>query len=64
MYKSDLNQFRFQGNFTDNRTALIIKPDGGEIIKTQNTKPLKIRKLVRSEFTLDEKRKAYWECKE
>lgn len=27
--------FGFQGDFTDDRTALILKPDGGEIVKTE-----------------------------
>ncbi len=31
---SQTNPFGFQGNFTDDRDVLIIKPDGGEIVRT------------------------------
>ncbi len=31
---SQVNPFGFVGNFTDNRKALVVKPEGGEIIKT------------------------------
>lgn len=31
---SQVTPFGFQGDFTDNRNALIVKPDGGEILKT------------------------------
>lgn len=32
---SQIQPFGFQGNFTDDRNAFIIKPDGGEIVKTK-----------------------------
>jgi transglutaminase-like putative cysteine protease len=32
---SQIHPFGFQGDFTDDRDVLIIKPDGGEIIKTK-----------------------------
>ncbi|MDD3004191.1 DUF3857 domain-containing protein [Flavobacterium sp.] len=51
---SQVNPFGFQGNFTDNRTALIIKPDGGEIIKTQEYKTPQNSQISTGEFTLDE----------
>ena len=31
---SQQNPFGFQGDFTDHRTALLIKPEGGEIVRT------------------------------
>lgn len=31
---SQTNPFGFNGNFTDDRYALVVKPDGGEIVKT------------------------------
>jgi len=31
---SQVNPFGFVGDFTDNRQALVVKPDGGEIVKT------------------------------
>lgn len=33
---SQTEAFGFQGNFTDDRLALIVKPDGGEIIRTNH----------------------------
>ena len=32
---SQIHPFGFQGDFTDDRNVLVIKPDGGEIIKTK-----------------------------
>jgi len=32
---SQIQPFGFQGNFTDDRNAFIIKPEGGEIVKTK-----------------------------
>lgn len=31
---SQTSPFGFQGNFTDDRTALVLKPEGGEIVRT------------------------------
>ena len=50
---SQVNPFGFQGNFTDNRTALIIKPEGGEIVKTQEYKTDHNSQISKGEFTLD-----------
>ncbi|MGK4566032.1 DUF3858 domain-containing protein [Flavobacterium sp. 3HN19-14] len=33
---SQIHPFGFQGNFTDGRQVLLIKPDGGEIVKTKS----------------------------
>ncbi|WP_235892934.1 DUF3857 domain-containing protein [Flavobacterium franklandianum] len=30
------NPFGYQANFTDDRTVLVVKPDGGEIVRTKN----------------------------
>jgi len=32
---SQINPFGFQGDFTDDRSVLVVKPDGGEIVKTK-----------------------------
>lgn len=36
---NQISPFGHQGNFTDNRYALVIKPDGGEMVRTHTYRP-------------------------
>lgn len=47
------NPFGFQGDFTDNRFALIIKPDGGEIIRTHEYKTEENSQSSKGSFTIN-----------
>ncbi|AXB55521.1 DUF3857 domain-containing protein [Flavobacterium fluviale] len=46
--------FGYQANFTDNRKAIVIKPEGGEIIRTQIYEPQKNTQVSRGTYSLDE----------
>lgn len=46
--------FAFQGNFTDNRLALIVKPEGGEILKTHEYVVQENIQLSKGNFAVDE----------
>lgn len=46
--------FGFQGDFTDNRLALIIKPEGGEIVKTQEYQPQDNTQISKGTYAIDE----------
>jgi len=46
--------FGFQGDFTDNRFALVIKPEGGEIIKTQEYQPQDNTQISKGKYVIDE----------
>lgn len=46
--------FGFQGDFTDNRFALVIKPEGGEIIKTQEYQPQDNTQISKGKYIIDE----------
>lgn len=50
---SQTTPFGFQGDFTDNRYALVIKPEGGEIIKTHEFKTEENTQLSNGNFTID-----------
>lgn len=45
--------FGFQGNFTDDRYALMIKPTGGEIIKTNELQDKSNSQISKGNFTID-----------
>lgn len=47
------NPFGFQGDFTDNRFALVIKPDGGEIIRTSEYKTEENSQLSTGNFKIN-----------
>jgi hypothetical protein len=47
--------FGYQANFTDNRKVIVIKPDGGEIIRTKIYEPLKNTQSSKGNYTIDEK---------
>lgn len=46
--------FAFQGYFTDNRLALIVKPDGGEIVRTHEYVPKENTQITKGSFLIDE----------
>jgi transglutaminase-like putative cysteine protease len=46
--------FGYQANFTDNRKVIVIKPDGGEIIKTTIYEPLKNTQDSKGIYNVDE----------
>lgn len=52
---SQINPFGFQGDFTDNRLALIVKPDGGEIVRTHEYVTDENTQISKGNFTIDEK---------
>lgn len=52
---SQVNPFGFQGDFTDNRLALVVKPEGGEIIKTHEYITDENSQISIGNFTIDEK---------
>lgn len=46
--------FGFQGDFTDNRQALVIKPEGGEIIKTKEYVTQENSQISKGNYNIDE----------
>ena len=46
--------FGFQANFTDDRDVLIIKPDGGEIIRTKNYEEQDNTQLSKGNYSISE----------
>ncbi|MVO09091.1 DUF3857 domain-containing protein [Flavobacterium sp. TP390] len=50
---SQTNPFAFGGSFTDNRYALMIKPEGGFIIKTNEFKPLDSYQKTIGNYSID-----------
>lgn len=46
--------FGYQANFTDNRKVIVIKPEGGEIIRTKIYEPLKNVQSSIGTYTIDE----------
>lgn len=49
---SQVSPFAYQGNFTDNRYALVIKPEGGEIVRTHTYQPADNTQVSVSSLTL------------
>lgn len=47
--------FGYQANFTDDRQALLIKPDGGEVVKTKNYEDDENKQISKGSYRLDEK---------
>ncbi len=48
------NPFGYQANFTDDRSVLILKPDGGEIVKTKQYTDQENTQISNGKFELDE----------
>jgi len=51
---SQTSPFGFQGDFTDNRLALIVKPDGGTIIKTHEYSVDENSQITRGNYVINE----------
>ncbi|MEZ0005964.1 hypothetical protein ABH942_001327 [Flavobacterium sp. 28YEA47A] len=51
---SQKSPFGFQGDFTDNRLALAIKPEGGEIIKTKEYVAQENTQISKGNYAIDE----------
>jgi hypothetical protein len=51
---SQTNPFGFNGNFTDDRYALVVKPDGGEIVKTNEWNEKQTIQSTKGSYTIDE----------
>jgi hypothetical protein len=51
---SQTDPFGFQGNFTDDRNVLVIKPDGGEIVRTTIYDDKSNSQISKGKYTLSE----------
>lgn len=49
---SQTHPFGFQGDFTDDRAVLVIKPEGGEIIKTKEFKEVDNLKSIKGNYSI------------
>lgn len=45
--------FGFQGGFTDDRTVLLVKPDGGELVRTRQYRVEDNKSKTQAQYTLD-----------
>ncbi|NDP25947.1 MAG: DUF3857 domain-containing protein [Flavobacterium sp.] len=51
--------FGYQANFTDDRNVLIIKPDGGEIVKTKNYENKDNAQISKGNYSIDDNGEFY-----
>lgn len=51
---SQIKAFGFEGDFTDDRLALIVKPDGGEIVKTNAYNEKLNTQITKASYSIDE----------
>lgn len=51
---SQYDPFGYQANFTDNRKVIVIKPDGGEVIRTKIYEPKDNTQFSKGNYSLDE----------
>ncbi|SFD41172.1 DUF3857 domain-containing protein [Flavobacterium phragmitis] len=51
---SQNDPFGYQANFTDNRKVIVIKPEGGEIIRTKIYEPKSNAQISKGNYSLDE----------
>lgn len=51
---SQTEAFGFQGNFTDDRLALVVKPEGGEIVKTNSYINLDNSQITKGNVTVND----------
>lgn len=52
---SQVDPFGYQGTFTDDRNVLIIKPEGGEIVRTKIYEDKGNTQIAKGVYTIDEK---------
>jgi transglutaminase-like putative cysteine protease len=50
---SQKKPFGYEGDFTDDRYALVVKPDGGELIKTNQFETLKSTQISKGSYAID-----------
>lgn len=50
---SQKSPFGYQGDFTDDRFALVVKPDGGELVRTNQYETLKNTQISNGSYTID-----------
>jgi transglutaminase-like putative cysteine protease len=50
---SQKKPFGYEGDFTDDRYALVVKPDGGELIKTNQFETLKSTQISKGSYVID-----------
>ena len=48
------NPFGYQANFTDDRDVLVVKPDGGEIVRTKNYENKDNSQISKGNYSIDE----------
>ncbi|MFN3969083.1 DUF3857 domain-containing protein [Flavobacterium sp.] len=54
---SQTNPFGFQGDFTDDRNAFIIKPEGGEIVKTKTYTETESLRTIKGAYSVNQEGK-------
>lgn len=54
---SQINPFGFQGDFTDDRNAFVIKPEGGEIVKTKTYTEAESLRTIKATYSVSEEGK-------
>lgn len=60
---SQINPFGFQGDFTDDRDVLLVKPDGGQIVKTEVYAENKNLKEIKGSYEIRENGNLYGKIK-
>jgi len=48
------NPFGYQANFTDDRNVLVVKPDGGEIVRTKNYENKDNSQISKGNYSIDD----------
>jgi transglutaminase-like putative cysteine protease len=51
---SQVQPFGFQGDFTDDRNVLLIKPEGGEIVKTKTFTEIDSNRMLKGSYSISE----------
>ena len=54
---SQTQPFGFEGDFTDNRIALVIKPEGGELVRTNKYVDLDNAQITKAKIVVDQENK-------
>lgn len=49
---SQVAPFNYQGSFTDNRYALLLKPEGGELVKTYDSPDLSNKMITKGSYSI------------
>ncbi|MBP6558316.1 MAG: DUF3857 domain-containing protein, partial [Flavobacterium sp.] len=54
---SQIQPFGFQGDFTDDRNVLVVKPEGGEIVKTKTYSETESLRTIKGAYSINEEGK-------